>query len=126
MYEHRRRSTCRGRRRFRNCECKTCIPALGPVLGAKLKIRLHAKEALLSSHRENVSQLGTSREHPRLKRTDSVAGPAISGELLVGIPDEADKELLGQKLRRTPVQVEINTALILSGRIHEIIGNPRN
>ena len=92
MYEHRRRSAWRGRR-FRNCEGKPCVPALRPALGTKLTIRLHAKEALLPGNRKNVSQLGTDRKHPRLERTDFVAGAAVGADLVIGIADEADKEL---------------------------------
>ena len=89
-----------GGRRIRDCEGKRSIPTLGPVFGTKLKIRLHAQEALLSVERKNVSQLGTDRKHPRLKRTDFVAGAAVGSDLIVGITNEADKEVLGQELRR--------------------------
>src|ERR1019366_1322429 len=115
-----------GGRRIRDCEGKPSIPTLGPVFGTKLKIRLHAQETLLSVERKNVSQLGTDRKHPRLKRTDFVAGAAVSGDLIVGVTNEADKELLGQELRRAPVQMEVDAALILGGLVLEIIGEPRN
>jgi hypothetical protein len=45
---------------------------------------------------------------------------------VAGIPDEAKRELLGQKLGRAPVQMEIDTALKIGGWFHEIIGKPRD
>src|SRR5437016_4882906 len=104
-------------RRFRNCEGKPGIPTLGPVFGAKLKIGLHAQKALLASNRENVSQLRTDREHPRVERTEPIAGAAVTSNLVIGISNKANKELLGQELRCPPVQMEINAALILGGRV---------
>src|SRR5271155_4411575 len=93
MYERRWRSA-RGGRRLRDCESQPRIPTLRPVLGIELEIRLQAQEALLPGDGKNVTQLGTDRKHPRLKRTDLVAGAAIRTDLVVGITDKADEELL--------------------------------
>ena len=81
---------------------------------------------MLANNRENVTQLGTSREHAGLKRTEPVAGAAVGTDLVIGIADEADEELFRQELGRAPIQMKINAALILGRVVDEIIGKPRN
>src|ERR1700716_4256362 len=125
MYVGRRRDT-RRRRGFRDRERQPRIPTFRPVLGPELEIRLRTQEALHSVQWKDISELRAGREDSRLKRTDPVSGSAISGDLVVGVTHEADKELLGQELRCTPVQVEVDAALILGGRILEIIGKARD
>ena len=60
---------------------------------------------------ENVSAAGRCRE--RGNGSVSTAGWPIVGDLLIGVADEADKDLLRQELRHAPVEMEIDADLVL-------------
>src|SRR4051812_43624743 len=114
------------RSRIRDCEGEPCIPTLRPILGSKLAVRLQTEESLLSGDWENIPQLRPGGEDSGLECTNPVASAAVRADLVVGIPDKANKELLRQKLRGTPIQMEINSALILGSLVLEIIRKAGN
>ena len=66
--------------------------------------------------------MGAKAEDARFESVEERCRANIVSDLLVGISDHADEELLGQKVRRTPVEMEVDATLILCGRILEIVG----
>ena len=56
------------------------------------------------------------------ERTDDRRAASVSRNLVVKVSDHADLHLLGQELRRGPIEVKIETAGIASGIILEIPG----
>src|SRR5258708_16678104 len=98
--DHSRWRRAWARSSVRNRERQPSIPALGPVSGLKLEVRLQTQISLLTGDRENVADLRTDREDSGLERTNPVAGTAVRADLIIGISDETHKELLRQELRR--------------------------
>ncbi len=47
-------------------------------------------------------------------------------DLFIDITDQPHQELLGQELRRTPIEMPIDTVLIIRTRTDEIVGKPRH
>jgi len=50
----------------------------------------------------------------------------VVGDLLIRVSNQSDKDLFGEKLRGTPVDVKVYAALILPVRILEIVGKARD
>jgi hypothetical protein len=46
--------------------------------------------------------------------------------LLIGVSDQADEKLFGEKLRSAPINVEVDAALILRILVLEIVGKARD
>src|SRR6266404_4852466 len=65
--------------------------------------------------------MGTNAEYARFESVEERCRANIVSDLLVGISDHADKELFGQKVRRTPVEMEVDAVLILRCRVLEIV-----
>src|SRR5882757_3018553 len=95
----------RGRYSLRNRERQPRIPAVGPVVGIKLGISLQAEKCLFLSNLENISELRTDAENARAETAENSRLTEIFGDLLVGIADEPDKDLLRQELRHAPVEM---------------------
>jgi hypothetical protein len=89
----RRRRSGRGRR---DGEHDPRVPALGPVLGIELLVGLQVEISLHLSHGKQKSDLRTDPDNPRLKGADAITGPTIAGDLIIKIPGQSDRELLGQ------------------------------
>src|SRR5207245_1796324 len=70
---------------------------------------------------DGVTELRAGACNARLEATDPVAGAAIAARLIVEVAHQADLELLGQKPRRAPVQMDIDAALIFGGGIDEVV-----
>src|SRR5215468_5029397 len=88
------------RRSRRDREGEPHVPALGAVLGLELPVALEVQIALIVLvQRDDVADLRPDAEHPRLEAADAVARAAVTGELLVGVADQADLQLLGDELR---------------------------
>jgi hypothetical protein len=51
-----------------------------------------------------------------------VAGAAVATDLLVHVAHESDLKLLGQELRRAPIEVHVDAVLVLGRLIGEIVG----
>jgi hypothetical protein len=88
--------------------------------------RISSRESPAFQQSEKYIPIGAHRKHPRLERAYPVARTAVTANLVVGITDEANIELLGQELRSAPIQMEISAALILGDRILEIVGESGN
>jgi hypothetical protein len=54
------------------------------------------------------------------------AGAGIIGDLLEEVADYADLDGLGQKLRRGPVEVEVDAVLVLKVRVRQAVGQARD
>ena len=111
---------------FRRCrpdrECQPGVPARWPVGRVEFTVSFQIQIPLHVSNRENVTDLRADPEHPRSEASKNRAPAGIVRNLLIGISDETDKELLREKLRCTPVKMEIDTALNPCIGILEVIG----
>src|SRR5262249_32901013 len=70
----------------------------------------------------NESELRTHADHLRLEAADAIAGAAVATQLSVDIADETDLKLLGQELRRAPIEMHVDAVLLLGRLIAEIVG----
>jgi hypothetical protein len=61
-----------------------------------------------------------------LEATDTVARAAVAADFLVGITHEPHLNLLGQELRRAPIEVQVDAILLLCCSIFEIICKPKH
>ena len=66
-------------------------------------VALEVQIALVIADRKDVTDLWPDADHSRLEVANSVARSAVARELIVEISDQANMQLLGQKLRGTPV-----------------------
>src|SRR5882757_382972 len=107
---------------LRDRECQPRIPARRPVSGIELSISLQAQKCLIAPDRENISDLRAHAEYARAEAAENGRLTEIVGDLLVGVADEADKDLLRQELRHAPVEMEIDAALVLRTGVLEIVG----
>ena len=57
-----------------------------------------------------------------MEAADVVAGAAVAADLFIDIADDANLNLLGQELRRAPIEVHVDAVLILRRLIGEIVG----
>src|SRR6516164_2105715 len=122
MY-HRRRCLrfVRGSRRDREREPR--IPTVSPVLRGEFSESFEVDVTLIVLiDRKDVAYLGPAASHARLETTDFVANSAVARDLIEEISSHADLPLLGQELRRCPVEMKVYSVLIVGRRIDEIIG----
>ena len=80
-------------------------PSFRSVFRGKFLVTLEVQISLLVSDREQIAELGTNAENARFESVEERRCANIVSNLLVGISDHADEELLGQKVRCTPVKV---------------------
>ena len=71
--------------------------------------------SLLVANREQIAELRAKAENARFESVEERCCANIVSDLLVGISDHADKELFGQKVRCTPVKMEVDAILVLRG-----------
>src|SRR5215469_4188826 len=121
MYNRLRcRHLARRSRRYR--ERNLHIPAVGAVLRSEFAVCLEVDVALiLLTDRKNVAYLRPDTRHPRLEATDPIAGPAVARDLIEEISDYSDLPLLGQELRRAPIEMKIHSVLILGVGVFKIV-----
>ena len=50
------------------------------------------------------------------KQPDPIAGAAVATDFFVNVADQSDLKLLGQELRRAPIEMHVDAVLIL-GRL---------
>src|SRR5437667_7194581 len=86
----------RHRRRYRlgDRERQPGIPAGGTVLGGELAISLQAEKCLILSNLEDVSDLRADAEHARAEAAENGGLAEVVRDLLVGVTDQAEKDLL--------------------------------
>jgi hypothetical protein len=89
---------------------------VGTVLRGKLAVVLQIEIALQVADRKDETELRPDTGHLRLEATDAVAGAAVAADLLVHVAHHPDLKLLGQELRRGPVEMHVDAVLIL-GRL---------
>ena len=68
------------------------------------------------------SELRADPNHPRLEAAHSIARAAVATDLLVDIAHQSGLKLLGQELRRAPIEMHVDAVLILGRLIGEIVG----
>src|SRR5580692_10287811 len=99
------------------------IPAGGPVFRGELPIALEIEISLhLVGERNDEADLGTDACDLRLEAADAIARSAVAADLPVDVSNQSDLDLLGQELRRAPVEVHVRAVLVLGCRVDEIIG----
>src|SRR5262249_15940059 len=118
--DRRRRRLRGGGRCRRQRECHPKIKAVRPVVVGELAVALEVQVALHVSHRKQGSKSRTDADDARFKRTQKRPATAVRCYLLVNVSNGADKHLLGQKLRRSPIEMEINAAGVMCHEILEI------
>src|SRR5262249_31440882 len=72
--------------------------------------------------RNNESELRAHADHTRLEAAHPIARTAVAADLLVDIAHQSDLKLLGQELRRAPIEMHVDAALILGRLVGEIVG----
>jgi hypothetical protein len=106
----------------RNRECQPSAPARRAVLCSKIAVCSQAQKALHVSQGESISDLRTDAENARPESAKDRVLAGVVSDLLIGIPGKADEDLLGNKMRGAPVEVEIDSVAVLRVRIFEIVG----
>ena len=79
-------------------------------MAVEFTITLEVHVYLFISDRKNVSNLRADADDAGVERADMVSAAAVAGELVIHIADCADEQLLGDKLRRAPIEVGIDAA----------------
>src|SRR5229473_1570850 len=123
LFRHQMPGWChRLRRGLQDRECQPGVPARWPVGGVEFAIALHAEKCLVVPNRENISKLRPDAENARAEAAQDRRLSEVISDLLVGIADQADENLFREEMRRAPVEMKIDTALVLRIRILEIVG----
>jgi hypothetical protein len=91
-------------------------------VGVELPIAFAVHISLIGPERKYITDLRTDADDTRHERADVVATATIPGELVVHVSHRADQQLLGEELRRAPVQMGIDAILIVGIRIDEVVG----
>jgi hypothetical protein len=58
--------------------------------------------------REDVAELWANADDARLEAADPIAGAAVAADLLIDVAHEANLNLLGEEMRRAPVEVHVD------------------
>jgi hypothetical protein len=114
------------RRSRRDRERQPCVPARWTIGRIEFAVAFQVQISLHVSDRENISDLRTDAEHAGLHSAQDRELTEIVGDLLIRIADQADEDLLREKLRGAPVEVEINSVLILRILVLEIVRESGN
>src|ERR1700726_2288599 len=107
---------------LRNRERQPGVPAGRSVGGVELTICLQAQKCLIVPNQENISNLRSDAENARAEAAEDGRLTEVISDLLIGIADEADKDLLRHELRHAPVEMEIDATLVLGIWVLEIVG----
>src|SRR5262245_478749 len=116
---------CRCRRwgRRRKIEGQPEVPARRPIFIGEFAVSLQVEISLqLVADRKDVANLRADSGHPRPEAADAITGAAVAAEFLIEITHEPHLPLLGQELRRAPVEVHVDAVLILRGGVLEVVG----
>src|SRR5215207_8909490 len=117
-----RRRHRRCRRGIRDGEGQPDVPAFRSVLCGKFLVTLEVQISLFVANRKKIAELGPNAEDTRPESAEERGCSKIVRDLLIGISDRTDEKLFGQKVRSAPVERKVNAALILRGRVLEIVG----
>jgi hypothetical protein len=66
--------------------------------------------------------LGTNTHNARLVGSEESGGATVRGDLLKEIADRTNLQLLGDELRRTPIDVPVDAVLVAGARIEKVVG----
>jgi class 3 adenylate cyclase len=117
-----RRGACRLFRR-REHEADPHVPAVGPVLRGKFFVAFDIKVTLSrGAQGNNEPDLRANANHLGLEATDPIARAAVATDLLIHVAHKSDLKLLGQELRRAPIEMHVDAVLILGRLVGEIVG----
>src|SRR6266508_711236 len=120
--DHSSRRGARSLFRRRDHEGDPGIPAIGAILRGELLVALQIDVALQVTDRKDEAELRADADHLRLEAADPIAGTAVATDLLVHVAHESDLKLLGQELRRAPIEMHVDAVLVLGRLIGEIVG----
>src|SRR6516162_4313617 len=121
--DHASRRRARRLFRWRDHECDPSVPAIGPVLVGEFPVAFEIEITLhLSGQGDDEPDLRPGAHHLRLEATHPVAGAGVATQLSVDIADDANLNLLGQELRRAPIEMHVDAILILGRLVGEIVG----
>jgi hypothetical protein len=95
---------------------------VSPVVSIKFTVSLEVQITLVITDWEYVAELRANADDARQERADVVAASTVTGELIVNIAHCADEQLLCDKLRCTPIKVEVEAVLILGIGVDVIMG----
>ena len=90
------------------------------VVGVELAVALEVQVSLRISERKDVSDLRADSDNAGFEGADVIAAATVAGELVIHIADRTDEHLLGEKLRRAPIEMEIDAVGIVGRWIFEI------
>jgi hypothetical protein len=96
------------------------------IVGVELAVALEVQVSLRISERKDISDLRADANDPRHEGTDMITAAAVAGELVIHIANRTDKPLLGEKLRRAPIEMEVDAILIVCLRVDIVVGEARN
>src|SRR5476649_1084496 len=98
-----------------------------PIRAAKFCVGFEVDVTLKGlAEGENVAKLRPDAEHLRLETADTVARAAVAADFSVDVAYHTHLNLLGQELRCTPIEVQVDAVLILCCIIDEIICKPKH
>src|SRR5215831_4218096 len=81
---------------------------------------------LLIRQGNDEPELRADANHARLEAAHPIAGAAVATDLLVDIAHQSGLKLLGQELRRAPIEMHVDAVLILGRLIGEIVGEAKH
>src|SRR5207245_2397515 len=70
---------------------------------------------------KKIAELRTDAENSRPESAKGWQSAGIVGDLLIGIADQTYEDLLREKFRRAPIEVEIDAALNQRVRVLEVV-----
>ena len=98
----------------RKHERDPCVPAVRPICVVEFLVAFEIEIALGGgADGNNETDLRPNANHARLEAADPIARPAVAADLVIDIADETDLKLLGQELRRAPIEMQVDAVLIL-------------
>jgi hypothetical protein len=109
------------RRGWRDRQGKKRVPTLRRVFCAKLSKGFQAQRALHLTDRQANPELWPHAEYSRPETTNGITRSAVAPDLLINISDNPGRNRLGQLMRDRPIQVEIDTALVVCRWVRKIV-----
>jgi hypothetical protein len=109
-----------------NRECQPRIPTGRPIRRIELPVCLQVQISLHVANGKDIPELRDHSENAGFEAAEQGASANVVGDLLVGVSDDAYEGLFRKKLRRAPVEMEIDTTLNLGIGVLEIVCESRN
>ena len=98
------------------------VAAVRSVGVVEFLVSLQVQVALNARDRKYKPNLRTDTDDAGFERAQLRGAAPVCGELIVDVPDDTNLQLLGQKLRCGPIEVEIHAVGIVRRWILEIPG----